>query len=106
MDIKEIIEAVARHYNTSVSGILSPIRDDKIINARHVAIYLVSSCTTASLIEIGKAFNRTHATVYFAERKVFERMAEDDVFRSEVEQLQWQLEPAERPKTAVSMPAR
>ena len=98
MNIKEIIEVVARHYDTSVSDILSPIRDDKIINARHVAIYLVSSCTTASLSEIGKAFNRTHATAYFAERKVFERMAEDDVFRSEVEQLQRQLESAEQPK--------
>ena len=100
MNIMEIIEVVARHYKTSVSGILSSIRDDKIIKARHVAISLASSCTTASLPEIAKAFNRTHATAYFAERKVFERMAEDDVFRSEVEQLQRQLESPDRLKTA------
>ncbi len=98
MDIKEIIEAVARCYDTSVSDILSPSRDYKIITARHVAIYLARSRLTMSLPEIAKAFNRTHATVYFAERKVFERMAEDDVFRSEVEQLQRQLESAEQPK--------
>ena len=104
MDIKEIIEAVARHYDTSVSDILASSRDDKTITARHVAIYLASSCTTALLPEIAKAFNRTHATVYVAEKQVFERMAEDDVFRSEVEQLQRQLESAERPKTAVSTP--
>lgn len=98
MDIKEIIEAVARCYDTSVSDILSPSRDYKIITARHVAMYLARSRLTMSLPEIAKAFNRTHATVYFAERKVFERMAEDDVFRSEVEQLQRQLESAEQPK--------
>ena len=96
MDIKEIIEAVARCYDTSVSDILSPSRDYKIITARHVAIYLARSRLTMSLPEIAKAFNRTHATVVFAEMKVTERMAKDDVFRSEVEQLRRQIELAEQ----------
>ena len=43
------------------------------------------------LPEIAKAFNRTHATILFAERKVRERMADDEVFRSEVEQLRRQI---------------
>ena len=98
MDIKEIIEAVARCYDTSVSDILSPSRDYKIITARHVAIYLARSRLTMSLPEIAKVFNRTHATVVFAEMKVTERMAKDDVFRSEVEQLRRQIESAEQPK--------
>ncbi len=98
MNIMEIIETVARQYDTSVSDILSPSRDDKTITARHVAIYLASSCTTASLLELGKAFNRAHATILFAEGKVRERMAEDEVFRSEVEQLRRQIELAEQPK--------
>ena len=33
MDIKEIIEVVARHYDTSVSDILASSRDDKTITA-------------------------------------------------------------------------
>ena len=98
MDIKEIIEAVARCYDTSVSDILSPSRDYKIITARHVAIYLARRRLTMSLPEIAKAFNRTHATVVFAEKKVAERMAKDDVFRSEVKQLRRQIELAEQPK--------
>ena len=98
MDIKEIIEAVARCYDTSVADILSPSRDYKIITARHVAIYLARSRLTMSLPEIAKAFNRTHATVLFAEGKVRERMAEDEVFRSEVEQLRRQIESAEQPE--------
>ena len=91
MDIKEIIEAVARCYDTSVSDILSPSRDEKTITARHVAIYLARSRLSMSLPEIAKAFNRTHATILFAERKVRERMADDEVFRSEVEQLRRQI---------------
>ena len=102
MDIKEIIEAVARHYDTSVSDILASSRDDKTITARHVAIYLVRSLIPISLPEIAKAFKRSHATVFFAVRRVSERMAEDDMFRSEVEQLQRQLESAERSKRVVS----
>ena len=98
MDIKQIIEAVARCYDTSVADILSPSRDYKIITARHVAIYLARSRLTMSLPEIAKAFNRTHATVLFAEGKVRERMAEDEVFRSEVEQLRRQIESAEQPE--------
>ena len=98
MDIKEIIEAVARCYDTSVADILSPSRDDKTITARHVAIYLAHSCLPMSLLELGKAFNRAHATILFAEGKVRERMAEDEVFRSEVEQLRRQIELAEQPK--------
>lgn len=91
MDIKEIIEAVARCYDASVSDILSPSRDEKTITARHVAIYLARSRLSMSLPEIAKAFNRTHATILFAERKVRERMAEDEVFRSEVEKLRRQI---------------
>lgn len=98
MDIKEIIEAVARCYDTSVSDILSSSRDEKTITARHVAIYLAHTCLPMSLREIAKAFNRTHATILFAERKVRERMSEDDVFRSEVEQLRRKIEVAEQPK--------
>ena len=98
MDIKEIIEVVARCYDTSVSDILSPSRDDKIITARHVAIYLARSRRSMSLPEIAKAFNRTHATILFTERTVRERMAEDEVFRSEVEQLRRQIESAYQPK--------
>ena len=98
MDIKEIIEAVTRCYDTSVSDILSSSRDEKTITARHVAIYLAHSCLPMSLLEIAKAFNRTHATILFAERKVRERMSEDDVFRSEVEQLRRKIEMAEQPK--------
>lgn len=96
--MKEIIEAVARCYETSVSDILSSSRDEKTITARHVAIYLAHSCLPMSLLEIAKAFNRTHATILFAERKVRERMSEDDVFRSEVEQLRRKIEMAEQPK--------
>lgn len=98
MDIKEIIEAVARCYDTSVSDILSSSRDEKTITARHVAIYLARSRLSMSLLEIAKAFNRTHATILFAERQVRERMADDEVFRSEVEQLRRQIELAEQPK--------
>ena len=98
MDIKEIIEAVARRYDTSVADILSLSRDDKTITARHVAIYLAHSCLPMSLLELAKAFNRAHATILFVEGKVREQMAEDEVFRSEVEQLQRQIELAEQPK--------
>lgn len=92
MDIKKIIEPVARHFGTSVSDILSSSRDGKIVTARHVAIYLSRSCFAASLSEATKAFNRPHVTILFAERKVRERMGADEAFRIEVEKLHRELE--------------
>ena len=92
MDIKEIIEAVARCYDTSVSDILSSSSDGKIVTARHVAIYLLRSCFAASLSEATKAFNKPHVTILFAERKVRERMGSDETFRIEVEKLHRELE--------------
>lgn len=92
MDIKKIIEPVARHFGTSVSDILSSSRDGKIVTARHVAIYLSRSCFAASLSEATKAFNRPHVTILFAERKVRERMGSDEAFRIEVEKLHRELE--------------
>lgn len=102
MRIMGIIEIVARHYGVGASDILGSSRDDKVVAARRVAIYLARQGTESSLLDIARAFGKTHATVIHAEKTVFRRMGGDAAFRAEIEQLRHELELAERQKAAKS----
>ena len=100
MNIRGIIEIVASHCGVGVSDILGSSRDDKIITARRVAIYLFRQGTESSLPDIARVFGKTHATILHAERTVSRRMETDAAFRAEIEQLRHELELAERQKAA------
>jgi chromosomal replication initiator protein len=57
-----IKKMVCKHYNISVSDIVSPSRKQSIVRPRQIAIYLSRRYTDASVQVIGKSFNRYHAT--------------------------------------------
>ena len=92
MNAKRIVEVVAGHYGVSTADMLSASRDEKIVTARLVALYLTHRGTTASLPEIAYAFNRSHVAVLHAVGVVSQRIERDAMFRFEVEQLLRQTE--------------
>jgi chromosomal replication initiator protein len=57
-----IKKMVCKHYNISVSDIVSPCRKQSVVRPRQIAIYLSRRYTDASVQVIGKSFNRYHAT--------------------------------------------
>ncbi len=61
--IEKIINAVSRFYDIPIESMKSKKRTNNIVNARHVAIYVIKTLTDLSQKEIGSIFGRDHSTV-------------------------------------------
>lgn len=64
--IARIQAVVAEHYALPVSALLSDVRTEDYVRARHVAIYLCTRLTTLGSKRIGAAFNRDHGLITHA----------------------------------------
>jgi len=83
-----IQQAVAEFYSVSVEDLKSKGRHKSIVLPRQVAMYLCRTLTNSSLPDIGQAFGgKDHTTVMHACEKIKRRVAEDDAFRRQVENL-------------------
>jgi chromosomal replication initiator protein len=60
---------VADLYGFTVEEIRGEQRKDKIVRARHHAIWEISKCTPWSLVRIGKLFRKDHTTIINAIRR-------------------------------------
>jgi chromosomal replication initiator protein len=76
LSIADIQAVVARYYDVSVPELVSASRAARIAWPRQVAIHLARELTDSSLQSIGNAFDRNHATVLHACRRVSERLTE------------------------------
>jgi len=85
--IGDIQAAVASYYDISVPELISPSRAVRIAWPRQVAIHLARELTDSSLQSIGDAFDRNHATVVHACRRVSERLAESTDVAADVREL-------------------
>jgi len=83
-----IQQAVAEFYSVSVEDLKSKGRHKSIVLPRQVAMYLCRTLTNSSLPDIGQAFGgKDHTTVMHACEKIKRRVAEDDAFRRQIENL-------------------
>lgn len=90
---EQIKRAVASAYGVSVTDIDAERRHKAIVRPRHVAIYLATKLTTASLPEVGHRFGgRDHTTVINAVRRVEALLQTDEGVRAQVEALTASLE--------------
>ena len=82
--VQGIKEAVANHYNISISDFSTKKRTRNIAFPRQVAMYLCRKLTDLSLPQIGSAFGgRDHTTVMHACSKIESQIEEDpDVART------------------------
>lgn len=64
--IDTIQKLIGQYYRISLDELKSKSRKQAVSHPRHVAIYLSRTFTKGSLENIGKAFNRNHATVLHA----------------------------------------
>lgn len=62
----DIQKAVCAHYNIHMEDLLGKTRTAEIAQPRQMAIFLARKLTTSSSKEIGKSFNRNHATVLYS----------------------------------------
>ncbi len=90
--MSEIVSLVEHHLGVSRTDLVSKSRKGTTNWARQVAMYLARMGTLLSLQEIGKAFDRDHATVIHAFEKVKETMLSQPTRRYEVEYLKRKLQ--------------
>lgn len=85
--VDKIFTAVYKRYDVRREDILSTKRTKEIANARHIAIYLIRNITEMSLPNIGKVFGRDHSTVKSSVDLIEKKLAQNPVFRNEIEEI-------------------
>ncbi|MDO5696253.1 MAG: chromosomal replication initiator protein DnaA [Eubacteriales bacterium] len=89
-----ILEVVADHYNVDVKAICGQGRNSQIVSARHVAMYLCSTLTNATLAEIARILgNRHHTTVINGRDKIMTKISASSNFAHEIEALEKKIQP-------------
>lgn len=79
MKIKDVIREVAKYYKIPQREILGKSRRACFAFPRQIAMTLAYELTGESFSAIGHAFNRDHATVMFARRKIEKLIDDNDV---------------------------
>ncbi len=92
--ISSIQKAVAEFYGVRVDDLRSRGRNKSIVLPRQVAMYLCREIVKASLPDIGDGFGgKDHSTVIHACEKVKRKIAGEDAFRRQVDELTLRLSP-------------
>ena len=90
--IVSIQKAVADFYGLRVDDLRSRGRNKSIVLPRQVAMYLCREIVKASLPDIGDGFGgKDHSTVIHACEKIKRKMAGEELFRKQVQDLSMQL---------------
>ena len=76
-----------KKYSVKKAELSGKSRVKEIANARHIAIYLIRNITEMSLPNIGKLFNRDHATVMSSIDNVESRINSSSQFEAEINEL-------------------
>ena len=83
----DIIDAVARFFQTSPASLASRSRRRDVLVPRQLSMYLCRRYTDASLADIGRLLNRDHPAVANAVRKIERQLLENVRLRYQVEAL-------------------
>ncbi len=73
-----IITQVCKFYSVEESSLRGTQRNKGIVEARQMAAYLIRKLTNLSLPDIGKEFNKDHATILHSIKKVESALAAGD----------------------------
>lgn len=80
-----ILSIVAEHYNISPEDIISQKRQAKIVNGRHIVMYLCRELTGMTLEGIGEFLgNRDHSTTDHAIKKIEAKISTEEGFASTI----------------------
>jgi chromosomal replication initiator protein len=82
---KEVLKAVAGHYNIAMSALEGPRRSKSLVGPRHLAMYMLRSYHHLPLEEIGNLLGgRDHTTVMHAVEKITKTLSESEQLRVEL----------------------
>lgn len=88
-----IVDIVSEHLGISSSDLYSKKRTNEIAHARQTVMFLATKLTDLSTTDIGKQFNRDHATVLHARDKIQEMINTDPQTASTIDILMKKINP-------------
>jgi len=89
---QEVIKTVANHYRIKQSAVKGKRRTKDIVNARHVAMYLLRKELNMPLEEIGKWFSgRDHTSVLHAINKIEKEKNKEGLIKQDISALKMSL---------------
>lgn len=89
--INSIKKLVCKHYRITLAELASKSRKQSLVRPRQIAIYLARKYTDVSLQEIGRSFNRFHATAIHAINCVEQGLKGSGRIQKQVEYLSQKL---------------
>lgn len=88
----DVLRAVANHYHLKQAAIKGQRRTQELVNARHVAMFLLKEELHMSFVEIGRWFsNRDHTSAMHAYRKVEQGLTQDELLQRDISALRMSL---------------
>lgn len=83
--ILNIQKLCAAHYNITVHELLSHHRNLRLVNPRHVTVYLCRTLAQSSFPLIGKHFgDRDHSTIIYSYRRICDLIRRDSALADEI----------------------
>ncbi len=68
--VERILQAVSRHFGTTVERLVARDRHKSYVFARHIAMHIARETLQMSYPELGQAFGRDHTTVMSGIRSI------------------------------------
>ncbi len=100
ISIERVQQVICQYFKVSVEALKSNSRKKGVVYPRNLGMYFCRKYTDETLECIGRAFNRSHATVIHAVENIFQQIQQKSGVRNQVEFLGQQLE---NPSSSTSM---
>ncbi len=88
VSVDSVMKLTADFYDISVTDIKGKKRTANIAKPRQLAMYLARKLTNLSTPELGKLFNRNHATILHAVQKIEKEIGLDEKFKLRCSKLE------------------
>ncbi len=85
--LEKIFAATSKKYSVTKEEILGKKRTKEIMQARHVAVYLIREITEISFPTIGKMFGKDHSTTHASYEWVKKKIIQSPLFDADIEAL-------------------
>ena len=92
ISVGRILQLICRYFKVSLEALQSKSRKKGVVYPRNLGMYLCRKYTDATLETIGRALNRSHATVIYAVEAINREMARKGGVCNQVDFLSQQLE--------------
>ena len=92
INLQKILSVVSSYYSLSISQITGKIKVGNIVNARHIAIYLMRDLLDLPLKKIGTIFSgRDHTTIMHSIEKIDKLLKTDEQTQTAIRELKKRL---------------